>query len=105
MQPLLRLLEICCSQGSILAYVESIPRCATPVQALQRVQKSTKQDLQLARKQLHLAKAQLAELQQTSHPHPEAAPGFDPDVNRNLMAPVPSKPVEVRPPPYLSPGL
>ena len=71
--------------------MEPIPRCATPVQALQRVQKSTKQDLQLARKQLHLAKAQLAELRKTSQPHPAAAPGFDPDVNRNLMAPVPLK--------------
>ena len=67
------------------------------MQALQRVQKSTKQDLQLARKQLHLAKAQLAELQKASQAHPEAAPGFDPEVNRSLMAPVPSKPVEVRP--------
>ena len=78
-------------------------RCATPVQALQRAQKSTKQDLQLARKQLHLAKAQLAELRKTIHPHPAAAPGFDPDVNRNLMAPVPSKPVEVRPSPQSEP--
>ena len=94
MQPLLRILEFC-SQGGMSEYVEPNLRCATPIQALQRAQKSTKQDLQLARKQLHLAKAQLAELRQTSHPHPAAAPGFDPDVNRNLMTPVPSKPVEV----------
>ena len=75
------------------AAIEPESRCAAPVQALQRVQKSTKQDLQLARKQLHLAKAQLAELRKTSHPHPEAAP----EVNRSLMAPVPSKAVKVRP--------
>ena len=98
MQPLLRLevLDIC-SQEGMSAAIEPESRCAAPVQALQRVQKSTKQDLQLARKQLHLAKAQLAELRKTSHPHPEAAPGFDPEVNRSLMAPVPSKAVKVRP--------
>ena len=61
------------------------------MQALQRVQRSTKQDMQLARKQLHLAKAQLAEVRRTAHPHPESAPGFCGDINRNLMAPVPSK--------------
>ena len=64
-------------------------------QALQRVQRSTKQDMQLARKQLHLAKAQLAEVRRTAHPRPESAPGFCGDINRNLMAPVPSKPVTV----------
>ncbi|CAL5223000.1 g5447 [Coccomyxa viridis] len=63
------------------------------LKALQRVQRSTKQDMQLARKQLHLAKAQLAEVRRTAHPHPEGAPGFCDDINRNLMAPVPSKPV------------
>ncbi len=51
--------------------------------------------MQLARKQLHLAKAQLAEVRRTAHPHPEGAPGFCDDINRNLMAPVPSKPVTV----------
>ena len=66
------------------------------MQALQRVQRSTKQDMQLARKQLHLAKAQLAEVRRTAHAHPKAAPGFCVDINRNLMVPVPSKPVQVR---------
>ncbi len=65
------------------------------MQALQRVQRSTKQDMQLARKQLHLAKAQLAEVRRTAHSNPKSAPGFCADINRNLMVPVPSKPVEV----------
>lgn len=68
---------------------------AMPVQALQRVQRSTKQDLQQARKLLHLARTHLAEVEKSGHPHPEGAPGFCPDVNRSLMAPVPSKPVMV----------
>ena len=73
----------------------TVSHCLVSVQALQRVQRSTKQDMQLARKQLHLAKAQLAEVRRTAHPNPESAPGFCADINRNLMAPVPSKPVEV----------
>lgn len=64
-------------------------------QALKWVQRSTKQDMQLARKQLHLAKAHLAEVRRTAHTDPGSAPGFCPDINRNLMAPVPSKHVEV----------
>ena len=51
--------------------------------------------MQLARKQLHLAKAQLAEVRRTAHADPKTAPGFCVDINRNLMVPVPSGPVQV----------
>lgn len=93
--------DACTFTGCVQRYLQHIgptsriSSCLVTAQALQRVQRSTKQDMQLARKQLHLAKAQLAEVRRTAHADPTTAPGFCVDINRNLMVPVPSKPVQV----------
>jgi hypothetical protein len=65
-------------------------------QALQRVQKATRQDLEAARKALRSAGAELGGVRGSAHPAPDQAPCFCPDVNRRLMAPVPPRMIAVR---------
>ncbi len=65
------------------------------MQGLQRVQRSCKQDLDFARKQFLLAQQELERMRGSAHPDPRAAPGFSPDVNRHLMAPVPPRNITV----------
>lgn len=59
------------------------------MQGFQRIKKSTKQDQDFARKQFIAALQELENMRASSHPRPEDAVGFSPDVNRRLMAPVP----------------
>ncbi|CAL8468026.1 g7565 [Coccomyxa elongata] len=61
------------------------------LKGLQRIQKSTKQDQDFARKQFVAALQELENMRASSHPRPEDAVGFSPDVNRRLMAPVPPR--------------
>lgn len=67
------------------------------VQGLQRIAAGTRGDLDAARKQLLAAQAELARVRASGGGGvpAEQAPGFDPDVNRRLMAPVPPRPIQV----------
>ena len=66
------------------------------MQGLQRMAAGTRGDLDAARKQLLTAQAELARVRASGGGVPaEQAPGFDPDVNRRLMAPVPPRPIQV----------
>ena len=68
-------------------------------QGLQRMAGGTRGDLDAARKQLLAAQAELVRVRASSSraAPPDQAPGFDPDVNRQLMAPVPPRPIQVPP--------
>ncbi|KAK9901701.1 hypothetical protein WJX75_009287 [Coccomyxa subellipsoidea] len=61
------------------------------LKGLQRVQKSTKQDQDFARKQFAAALQELERMRDSAHPRPQDAVGFCPDVNRRLMAPIPPR--------------
>jgi hypothetical protein len=65
------------------------------MQGLQRVQKSTKQDQDFARKQFAAALQELERMRDSAHPRPQDAVGFCPDVNRRLMAPIPPRNITV----------
>lgn len=69
----------------------------TVMQGLQRMAAGTRGDLDAARKQLLAAQAELARVRASGGGGvpAEQAPGFDPDVNRRLMAPVPPRPIQV----------
>jgi hypothetical protein len=67
------------------------------MQGLQSMAGGTRGDLDAARKQLLAARAELARLREAAGGGvpAEHAPGFDPDANRRLMAPVPPRPIQV----------
>ena len=67
------------------------------VQGLQRMAAGMRGDLDAARKQLLAAQAELARVRASGGGGvpAEQAPGFDPDVNRRLLAPVPPRPIQV----------
>jgi hypothetical protein len=80
------------SAGGVKGTVKGM---GTSAQGLQKVQKSTKQDQDLARRQFTLAQQELQRVAVTGHPSAYSAPGFHPDVNRHLMAPVPPHHISV----------
>ena len=67
------------------------------MQGLQRMAAGARGDLEAARKQFLAAQAEMAHIRAAAAGGmpPEQAPGFDPDVNRRLMAPVPPRPIQV----------
>ena len=67
------------------------------LQALQKVQGPTRQDQEAAKKHLAAAAVELEAVRATAHPDPGSSPGFSPDVNRRLMAPVPPRSIAVSP--------
>ncbi|KAK9845848.1 hypothetical protein WJX81_004103 [Elliptochloris bilobata] len=67
------------------------------LRGLQRIAGAARADLDAARKQFLAAQVELARVRASAGGGvpAEQAPGFDPDVNRRLMAPVPPRPIQV----------
>ena len=61
---------------------------------MSKLGRNTKQDMEAARKLLHLAKADLQRVMETSSLASADAPGFQPKINAHRMGPAPPRPVE-----------
>ena len=70
---------------------------AVRTQALQKMQGQTKADLEAARRQITLAMRHLQHVREMGTAAVGSPVGFDPEANRQLMAPIPPRPIQASP--------